>query len=133
MVSGSPLCYAFGVHDPVSSRRPRARCHGGLRSWRLLCSTVALAIAASAGIEAPLTLGPVEAAIDAVEVEEIVSEERRTQTGRRRIAERRPLDPSASVYAAHVDAATAMAAHASVPLERGSGRDRRHRHKSLVI
>jgi hypothetical protein len=101
--------------------------------WRLFCGALALAIVATGGFEAPLTLGQGEAVIDGVEAEEVVNEERRTQAGRRRITERSRSRVSESFHAADTDVETALAAYASAQLERGTGRHRRYLHKSLVI
>ncbi|MBW2498823.1 MAG: hypothetical protein JRF61_16215 [Deltaproteobacteria bacterium] len=103
------------------------------QSWRLICGAVALLIIATGGFEAPFTLGQAEAAVDGLEAEEVIHEERRAQAGRRRIAEHPGSNLSESPQVADADIETALAAYASAQLERGTGRDRRYRHKSLLI
>lgn len=111
----------------------RVRLLGKGHSWRLVCVTVALAMIATGGFEAPLTLGHAEVAIDSFEAEEVVQEERRTQAGRRRIAEPPRSSLSESAHVADTDVETALVAYISAQIERGTGRHRRYRHKSLLI
>jgi hypothetical protein len=124
------------VREEAFSPRPkpaRARLLQKGQSWRLVGCALALAILATAGLEVPFTLGQAEAAIDGIEAEEAVHEERRTQAGQRRIAEDLRSDLSGLARVADTDVETALAAYAAAQLERGTGRHRRYRHKSLLL
>jgi hypothetical protein len=120
---------------PVSGVSGLTRLHRAhrARAWRLFCCGIALSVAASGSIEGPLLFAQVESAIDCLEAEEVVTEERRRQARRRRLADHRAVAPSASAQVAPTDVEPGLAAYVSATVARETGRLLRYRHQSLLI